>query len=411
MNQIVINSPIIEKDKITYQYQIFGEWKEAFNEQEQFYIRYSCDISKVPESVAVVPLLANLLPMAWVYDAEIVVPVCDKDFYKSIPEFKKGYADMYPMMKFGGKLTVGELQKNRPENQNGSAAFFSGGVDAFNTLTQHTDEEPTLITLWGADVKFEDKIGWKNVQVHLFETAKKFKTDYVMIKSCFRRFLNENVLNQKVQQSGDGWWHGFQHGIGLISHAAPISYIKSKKCVYIASSYTIAEKGKVTCASDPTIDNYVKFCGTKVEHDGYEFNRQAKIHNIVNFSEKSGVKIPLRVCWESQGGQNCCNCEKCFRTILGIYAEGKNPHEYGFDYSQNQLRKISFKMHYSGLNKIVFPLYIHIQQRMRERVHKSDLPQAIQWFYDADISKIREPKLWYTVGIKIYGKVIRLIRQ
>ena len=147
-NRIIIDIPVISGSRISYHYTVEGEWVETFKQEEDFFIEYSCDISSVPEGVAIVPLLANLLPMAWVYDAEIIVPVCDDDFYQSIPEFKKGYIEMYPMMQFGGKLTVAELQKNAPKTQNGVAAFFSGGVDAFNTLTQHADEKATLFTIW-----------------------------------------------------------------------------------------------------------------------------------------------------------------------------------------------------------------------------------------------------------------------
>lgn len=409
-NRIIIEMPEISENSIHYKYTVEGEWQSAFKMNEDYYVEYSCDISSVPSGVAVVPLLANILPMAWVYDAEIIVPVCDEDFYNSIPDFKKGYIDMYPMIKFGGKITVSELQKNTPDNQNGVAAFFSGGVDAFNTLTQHADEKPTLLTIWGADVKFDDKIGWKNVKDHLLKTSEQFGIDYVIIKSCFRRYLNEGVLSEKVKISGDGWWHGFQHGIGLICHAAPVAYVMRKEKIYIASSYTPEDKGKVTCASDPTIDNYVRFCNVNVIHDGYEFDRQAKVHNIVQFSNKKQMQIPLRVCWESTGGKNCCNCEKCFRTIVEIYAEQEDPHKYGFEYSDKQLNKLSLKMHGRGFNKIVFPIYKKMQQTMKSNLRKDNLPKSIRWLYDINLEKCRHPQLWYKIPVKIKRKLLSIIK-
>lgn len=51
----------------------------------------------------------------------------------------------------------------------------------------------------------------------------------------------------------------------------------------------------------------------------------------------------MRVCWESTGGSNCCNCEKCWRTILALYAEGENSREYGFDYTDKQLNQLAKK--------------------------------------------------------------------
>ncbi len=408
-NQIVVESPLIEEHRITYNYNIKGDWKEAFKTNETFYIEYSCNISCVPKSVAIVPLLANLLPMAWIYDAEIIVEECDEDFFNSIEDFKQGYEDMYPMMDFKGKLKVNQLQKNSDSNKNGSAAFFSGGVDAFNTLVSHYEENPTLFTLWGADIKFEDEEGWLKVKNHLEQTANDFNVDFITIKTCFRRFLNEGILTRVVAKSGDGWWHGFQHGIGIISHAAPAMYVLGKSTVYFASSFTAADKGRVTCASDPTIDNYIKFCGANVIHDGYEFTRQMKIHNITQFSNNSGKQIPLRVCWQSSGGSNCCNCEKCWRTMLGIYAEGFNPREFGFEYTDKQLKIISTKMHF-GENELFGVLrYYPIQRAMNNNTRKKDLPKTIRWFYNTDLKTAGKPAVWFKALQKIRYIIKRII--
>ena len=410
MNKIIIQLPKIENQKIIYSYDVLGEWDEAFNSSNEFFIEYSCNLLNLPLGVAIVPLLANILPISWVYDAEIVAPICDEDFYNSINDFKKGYIDMYPTMTFGGKLTVEKIEKNVVNKQNGCAAFFSGGVDAFNTLTQHFEEKPTLITLWGADIKLNDINGWNNIEKHLEKAADDFEIDFVVVKSSFRMFLNESVLIKKVEQSGDGWWHGFQHGIGIISHAAPIMYVLGKETVYFASSFTAADKGKVTCASDPTIDNFVKFCSCNVVHDGYEFTRQMKIHNITQFSRKTGKNIPRRVCWESTGGSNCCNCEKCWRTIMGIYAEGENPHDYGFEYSDEQFSKLSKKLRYSG-NKMLGPLrYKPIQDSMRKNTEKNDLPKSIRWFYDIDINKLGKRPILMRVYDKFRSIAHRIIK-
>lgn len=401
-NKIIIDEILLQKQRVTFNYQIIGAWKEAFNFRETFYIEYSCDISRVPQSILVVPLLANLLPIAWIYGAEIIVSSCDEDFYNSIPDFKKGYEEMYPMLDFGGKLTVKKLQKNFVKNK-GSAAFFSGGVDAFNTLVVHAREKPILLTIWGADVQFEDIFGWQRILNHLYKTAEDFGIDFVTIKSSFRRFLNEGILSKKVAVSGDNWWHGFQHGIGIICHAAPVMYTMEKEIVYFASSFTAADKGKVTCASDPTIDNYVRFCGSTVCHDGYEFTRQMKIHNIVHFSEKTKRNIQLRVCWQSSGGSNCCNCEKCWRTILGIYAEGFDPKKFGFYFDDKQLHRLSNKMRYSGDKMFSALRYQAIQEAMQKNIAEENLPKEIKWFYRVDIDVLGE--------IPFLLKLIRKARQ
>ncbi len=408
-NRILIEDPVIEKNKITCSYKVEGPWKEAFKEKNSVAIEYNIDVSKVPQGIAVVPFLANVLPMAWVYDAEIVVSVCDKAFYGSIPEFKKGYREMYPMMALQGTLTTEKLEENIPKAMERSGAFFSGGVDAFNTLVCHASEKPVLLTLWGADVQLSDEEGWKNVLTHLQETSKQFAVDYVTVKSEFRMFQDERVLSDKVKQSGDGWWHGFQHGIGVICHAAPAAWELGLSTIYFASSYTIADKGKLTCASDPTIDNFVRFGGTHIVHDGYEFTRQMKVHNITQFVQKTGMRIPLRVCWESKGGTNCCHCEKCGRTILEIYAENQDPHTYGFDYSGDQLHYISKKLRYENLAGHLRTFYSAAQEAMQKNCNKAELPKEIRWFYDFDINKLGNVPYWRKCARKLKRGLKKII--
>ena len=73
-----------------------------------------------------------------------------------------------------------------------------------------------MLTLWGSDIKIDDQLGWNNVRKHVDETAMMFGLEKIYIKTNFRTFINEGMLNLLVVQSGDSWWHGFQHGIGLI---------------------------------------------------------------------------------------------------------------------------------------------------------------------------------------------------
>lgn len=410
-NKITIESINIEKYKITCCYHVEGPWEEVFKEKNSMTVEYSVDVSAVPQGIAVVPFLANLLPMAWVYDAEIAVQACDKAFYDSIPQFKKGYQDMYPMMVLRGTLTVEKMEENIPTTEGRSGAFFSGGVDAFNTLVCHAAEKPVLLTLWGADVKLSDEKGWQNVLSHLQDTSRQFDIDYVTIKSEFRMFQEEGILTEAVKQSGDGWWHGFQHGIGIICHAAPAAWVLGLSTVYFASSFTAADKGKVTCASDPTIDNFVRFGGTHIVHDGYEFTRQMKVHNITQFAKKTGMKIPLRVCWESTGGSNCCHCEKCWRTMLAVYAENQTPREYGFEYTDKQLAAIARKMRYSEDKMFSALRYAPIQQAMQKNCQKQELPKQIQWFYDADINRLGYVPAWRKCARKVKRMLTRCIKR
>ena len=169
-------------------------------------------------------------------------------------------------------------------------------------------------------------------------------------------------------------------------------YALKKSTVYFASTYTIADKGKLTCASDPTIDNYVRFCGAHVVHDGYEFTRQMKVRNIVEYSERTNRKIHLHVCWKA-GGANCCLCEKCWRTLLAIYAEKRAPYDYGLEHDDKKLRTLSKKMRYGVNKKFGEIFYDSTQETMRKNCRRKDLPKSIRWFYSADVTKFNKDTL------------------
>ncbi len=412
MNRIVINSPEIAGKRISYHYQIEGDWQEAFSDMP-FFIEYSVDVGDVPESIAVVPLICNLLPIAWWYDAEIVVSALDKAFYESIPEFKRGYQEMHPARNFLGKLTVENIEENAPLSKGLSAAFFSGGVDAFDTLIRHIDEKPALLSLWGADVRHEDVSGWATVEKHLEQTKNMFGVTGIVIKSALRMFINQKVLNALVwETTNHSWWYVFQHSIGMHGHAAPLAYLYGYTNIYFASTFNIKDKGRVICASDPSIDDHVKFGASHIVHDGYECSRQDKVNNIITYGNETGIKIPLRVCWMSDGGSNCCTCEKCWRTIIEIAALGAEPFEYGFEYTSGQAKN-AHKIYW---DKHLIPdfrkesYYRPTQQTMRRTYPKvKQCPKEFRWFWRADISKLGTKPLHRRVlslGKRVVKKIL-----
>lgn len=113
--------------------------------------------------------------------------------------------------------------------------------------------------------------------------------------------------------------------------------------VYIAST-NCPEDGHVSCASHPTIDNKISFFGCSVIHDGFNANRQDKSESFVEFCNKSGKPLKLHVCYETQDGNNCSNCEKCLRTIFGIIAEKDDANKYGFSNFSKAIRYSKFTM-------------------------------------------------------------------
>ena len=395
---------IIKKDKvIKYDYEFGEKWKDMLVESEKMYATYEVDISNVPDSVAVIPFLSNILPISWVFDLTIIVPELDKVFYDSIDDIKKGYIDMYPGLDFKGKLVVKKVVENKDE-VNGSSVMFSGGVDAFSTLLNHLDENPDIITIFGADISLKDKTGIDIVNEKNKETADKLKINYYTIFSNFRECINPIFLSGYVAEKINcEWWHDFQHGIALIGLTTPLSYIKKYAKVYIASSFTYNDVGNYTCASDPTIDNHFKFSNIITIHDGFDYDRQAKVHNICEFVKKNNITLKLRVCWISTGGENCCCCEKCYRTIMGIIVERDDPKNYGLGLNKKTRAKmIKFlkkSLPYDTKNGNFFN-YTPIQKKFNSNYTIEETPKDLMWFRTIKIG-IKSMNFYYSMDMFI----------
>lgn len=396
MNQIRIDDIRIENGtRVLFEYTVTGDWEVCFTSQRVSFIDYFTDISEVPESVLVVPFICNILPAAWVCNAVIEADKVDSDFLDHVEDIKNGYKAMYPMIGFHGKL-VADSENVISKHDGGSACFFSGGLDANTTLLRHIEERPALISIWGSDIKVTNEQGWKTASGHIRQTAVKNNVRFYPVKSDFRNVLVEGELDKHIRDTGDRWWHGFQNSIAIISHAAPLAFIEGWDKVYIASSFSADIKGQYTGAGDPGIDNNVRFCGCITVHDGYELNRQQKTEYLVKTCEENNTPVSLRVCWESSDGNNCCNCEKCYRTILGLVAEGADPNDYGFVWDESKIKKCRQDM--SDRITIYDYDYYPIQKRMIENKDRIKNAGDYQWFMDLDIASVN-------------GKFIKKIRN
>lgn len=387
--QISIKQIEVTHKRCKIHFECSSELERFFNSNHTFFCEYTETIDVVPDSINIIPFICNILPIVWLTNSTLYVESLDYDFYNSIENFKNGYRLMYPHMKFNGNVKVKYLVDNRIEGtiDNKCGAFFSGGVDAFATMIAHIDERPDLITVWGSDITLDDTTGWHRVWEHSVHTAEQFDLDSIAIKTNFRTFIDNDSLNDLCKRSKDSWWHGFQHGIGLIGLSAPISWIKRYSKVYIASTFTAADKqrGYLTCASDPEIDGNVRFCGCQVIHDQYDFNRQKKVANICKFAEQRHLKLDIRVCYAVEGGINCCSCEKCIRTMMEIVAANGNPENYGFIWD-SRLLKGYYRTVVSRVNYITLPYWIDIKHSINSNSHIK-LPEELSWIKTVDIMK------------------------
>ena len=383
MEYIEIIEVLVSDRKLNIKFQCSNHTLATYFETKIFQTQYSLSIESVPESVLVIPFLVQILPLSWIRDFEIRVKEIDKDFYEAVPNIKQGYVNMYPMFEFNGKLTVKSIVDNKNCNHTKRGTLFSGGVDACATLIAHAEEHPDLIIIQGSDIHLDQPEAWKAVLKQNDKIAELFNVESLWISSNYCEMLNYDRFNKISYLASDNWWHGFQHGIGLLGLCAPLAYIQGYDILYIASSHT--DKDRVNCASDPTIDNFVKMCGCRVVHDQYEFNRIEKLQHIVKYCENIGFYPYLRVCYFSGNENNCCKCEKCLRTAISLSLMGQDITKYGFIDPRTMFKGSKWKV-IKAVNYSAIPLWDDIQKFARTTDYNQIHPK-LKWVLDTNFYK------------------------
>ena len=331
MNFIRLEETIRNSNTIKFRFCVSPDLA-TYIEGDVLSVTYEQNLEDVPDSVLNVVFAANFLPFAWVVDARIVMPEIDEDFYNCIPFVERGYRKMYSNWRGFGGLECNNIVKSPTHSEPRSAAFFSGGLDAVHTMLSHLNEKPDLLSVWGSDIAYTNEDGWLHKKGHIETICAKVNLHNITIRSNFRLLEEERALGKvTLPLLGDGWWHGIKHSISLLGMAAPLAYQNKYTTVYIASSFPRDDTRIITCASNCYSDNEVRFCGCRIVYDDIGLDRQGKTRHVIEMCRQRKLKLDMHVCWKSPSGDNCCQCEKCMRTITGILAEGADPAEFGFN--------------------------------------------------------------------------------
>ena len=339
------------------------------------------------------------MPQTVIYVEEI-----DKDFYESIPEFIGGYVKIMPKsihFKTDDLLHAERIisNDNRTVADKENLLYFSGGVDATSSLITHLNENPALVTIWGADIRYDNENAWNQAKKLNQDTANRFGLRLITIHSNFRFAYDDDAVNDYSREiSMDWWWSAFHHGIAMICLSAPIS--SGRKNLYFGSTYSVKDKteewGGYVTASDPAVDNYVRFNSCRVIHDGYEFSRYDKIVRICNFFKERKEKYFLRVCYLANTGKNCGHCEKCASAAMGIRLAGGKPSDFGIDIADEDLPRLFM----AGIQEMgreekyaFMSFYSDFQKEYRRQKDIKEVPPVLRLFYKADLADLADSLL------------------
>ncbi|MGE7120736.1 peptidase [Peribacillus sp. NPDC046944] len=380
MKSIVLDKIIVKNNRVDYFFDTTKNLKKFFNANNNLFIEYNYDITDIPESILTIPFLSNVIPLAWITNSTVEINELDKSFYECLNNLKEAYQKMFPNINFQGKIIVEKIIDNSYEPIHKVASLFSGGLDAITTFIRVKDKNPLLITEFGwheSDIEYSDV--WQADKENAVEFAEKYGLENILVQSNYGNFINaRNIDKDFSKKLGDSWWHGLHHSLAIISSAIPIAFKLKVEYIYIASSNSIGLE--VPCASDPTTDNKIRFASGKVFHDAFELTRQDKTKVVVDYFSNIEETINIRVCFKNE--ENCCNCEKCLRTILGIVAEGKNPKDFGFNIPNNLSYHVE-KFLYDNIKfftKINIMYWNTIKQRIKENHNNISSEYRFDWF-------------------------------
>ena len=350
MEYIVIKDALISApNRLDIYFSVTEGLKKYFEPELHFFAEFSCEISDVPKSILVIPLLGNLLQFSWLVDCIIWVKEIDEVFYNQIPKIKQAFKEMYPQMDLGGTFIPAALVQNSFEAKRNAVQLFTGGVDATTTFFRIQKQNPILLNTngWFKGEIYEDRVFTAD-KLAIDRFAEQYGVESQYVRSNFATFIKSALIDKEFgKKAKNTWWHGFQHSMAFLTCAMVVGYHYKVKRIYIASSLTFGQT--IVNVSDPRVDNEIKCSVIRTVHDGYELSRTEKIQYIIQKQSEQKKTIPLRVC--SFKEDNCCACEKCFRTMLAIEAEGGDFSQFGFHLSSSLLESLQVFL-YNNVNEV-----------------------------------------------------------
>jgi hypothetical protein len=185
----------------------------------------------------------------------------------------------------------------------GVSLLFSCGVDSFYSLIQHCEEIDNLVIIQGFDFPLAEVETFALVEAHAREVAEIFSKKLILVRT--------NLHWERPRIPCHWRMYG---GAALAAVAHALTPIHKK--IYIASSSSYAYLQPQ--GTHPLLDPLWSTEELEIVHDGGE-SRIEKLRAIVLHPE---ALARLDVCWEFSNKGNCCMCEKCLRTMLGLRALG-----------------------------------------------------------------------------------------
>lgn len=393
MKSIVLDKITIKSNLVEYHYSCSKELDKFFTTKTMF-VEYDESIDNVPLSILTIPFVNCMLGLTWLSDSVLYVDKIDRTYYNSISSQKRAFEELYRYPNLKGLFVPSIIENNEVSISNNSILLFGGGIDCHSSYLRNSENVKYILNIYGWLESLEEN---NKIDIADRLTTEKFAETMgisaLHARSNFASQFNLSEIDKRLtSQIGSSYWLAFLHSMAFISLAVPLAWNKDVNEIIIASSFTKNYENR-WCGSYITTDSAFQYAHNgRVLHDGFELNRQEKVQLIVSFQQKTKQPYKLQVC--SFNESNCCECEKCFRTILDIIALGGDPSLFGFEsYSKEHWSKILERdVAQWGIAKESY-FYQYAENKMKENYQNIRYKEFVDWFLSCDFIKMKKNAL------------------
>ncbi len=256
--------------------------------------------------------LIGILPFAMAFGHNIKIvdcPISEKIYWNLtntfIPALSK-YSNYYKFIEIDTDIS------NQKFDSFAVGTGFSGGVDSFYTYLKNKEKKTkgfNITHLTFFNVGACGSYGGKKAEERFYERIKSFES-FVSSQNLDFVKINSNI-SERVMMS-----YNFTHSFRSMS--AVLALQKLFKTYYYSSGFTVNE-----FCFNPYDSSFYDLLNTQcfstenteIFSTGSTENRIEKIEYISKYQETYGY---LNVC--NVNDNNCRTCEKCIRTMAGLYA-------------------------------------------------------------------------------------------
>lgn len=395
MNKIILQQIRITGNTVEYSFSV-SKSLERYFKTNVFFIQYDQDINNVPVSILSIPFVNCMAGVSWLSGAMLFVDEIDETYYNSFKQLKHAYSELHNTQ-LKGIFVPSKIVRNEIKATRDYLLLFGGGVDCHCSFLRNKSKIKAVANIYGwLDTIEQTNDGDISDKQKTEAFAKKFNIEAYHVRSNFASQFNLKEIDKDYcQHVKTSFWYGFLHPMAFLSITVPLAWVNNISNLMIASSFT-KDRADVHCGSFITTDSEFSFgVNGKTLHDGFELNRQDKVKIIADYQRSTKEPYYIQAC--SFNDHNCCECEKCFRTIVELIAENADPSDFGFQINGSlteHWRRIIYRdIALWGVKKEKYYYYDYACERMKRNHDIIQDKEFADWFLNFDFNKAKRQGL------------------